>query len=234
MKLSAPVHRLKRRAKRLARDRDVPLHAALDQVAAAEGVPRWSLLAARAASADRPPQLTGWVRPGELLLIGARPRQGKTGLALRLAVDAMRGGRHCAWFSLEETEREIAERLRALGEDPACFDRLLRFDRSDAISAPYIVEALAGFPAGTLVVVDYLQLLDQRRDKPVLDAQIRILRGFARERRITMAFLAQIDRSYEPDRKPLPDRADIRLPNPLDLALFDRMCFLHDGRLNFV
>ncbi len=35
MTLSAPIHRLKRRARLLARDRDIPLHAALDHVAEA-------------------------------------------------------------------------------------------------------------------------------------------------------------------------------------------------------
>lgn len=31
----------------------------------------------------------------------------------------------------------------------------------------------------------------------------------------------------------LPGLADVRLPNPLDLALFHKACFLHDGEIDF-
>ncbi len=48
-----------------------------------------------------------------------------------------------------------------------------------------------------------------------------------------MVFIAQIDRSFEVARKPLPDIGDIRLPNPLDLQLFDKACFLNNGKMVF-
>jgi hypothetical protein len=47
MRLSAPIHRLKRAAKVQARDQAIPLHAALDRVATAEGFASWSLLASQ-------------------------------------------------------------------------------------------------------------------------------------------------------------------------------------------
>ena len=47
MKLSVPIYQLKREAKRRAREEGIPLSAALDRVAAAEGFSGWSLLAAR-------------------------------------------------------------------------------------------------------------------------------------------------------------------------------------------
>jgi hypothetical protein len=37
MRLSAPVHQLKRKARLLARADNIPLHAALDRIAAQEG-----------------------------------------------------------------------------------------------------------------------------------------------------------------------------------------------------
>ena len=46
MKLSAPIYQLKRNAKRLSREEKIPLHEALDRVAAQEGFGGWSLLAA--------------------------------------------------------------------------------------------------------------------------------------------------------------------------------------------
>lgn len=49
MKLSAPIFRLKRRAKCMARDEDISLHEALDRLARQEGFGKWSLLSSRAA-----------------------------------------------------------------------------------------------------------------------------------------------------------------------------------------
>ncbi|MEO0360506.1 MAG: DNA helicase, partial [Pseudomonadota bacterium] len=80
MRLSAPIFKLKREAKRLARERAIPLHEALDRVAAEEGFRSWSHLAASAsASGARPAaRILAALRPGEVVLIGARPGQGKT------------------------------------------------------------------------------------------------------------------------------------------------------------
>ena len=84
----------------------------------------------------------------------------------------------------------------------------------------------------TLVVIDYLQLLDQRRRNPPLAEQVTSLKLFAQQRAIQLVFLAQIDRRYQPAQKPLPDLSDVRLPNPLDLSLFNKTCFLQAGELN--
>jgi hypothetical protein len=46
-----------------------------------------------------------------------------------------------------------------------------------------------------------------------------------------VAIISQIDRRYDPGAKPMPGIEDIRLPNPLDLALFSRACFLSDGQV---
>lgn len=154
-------------------------------------------------------------------------------MGLELAVEAMKSGRPGVFFSLEYTEDDIVDRFRAIGVDRAQFERLFEFDGSDAISAAYIAERLASAPRGTLVVIDYLQLLDQKRENPELSVQVRTLKAFARERGLIVVFISQIDRSYERSHKPLPDIADIRLPNPLDLTLFDKTCFLNNGQLAF-
>ena len=44
MWLSAPIYRLKRRARLLARNEKIALHVALDRIARAEGFAGWSLL----------------------------------------------------------------------------------------------------------------------------------------------------------------------------------------------
>jgi replicative DNA helicase len=82
-----------------------------------------------------------------------------------------------------------------------------------------------------LVVIDYLQLLDQRRTNPSLQAQVEALGDFAREKRLTVVLISQIHKRFEDASNALPTREDVRLPNPLDLDLFDELWFLHHGQL---
>lgn len=77
MKLSAPIFHLKRQARILSRELNIPLHKALDQVAATEGLTSWSLLAAKASPALAAGELFSRLNPGDLVLVGARPGQGK-------------------------------------------------------------------------------------------------------------------------------------------------------------
>ncbi|MGX1789213.1 DNA helicase [Bosea sp. NPDC055332] len=233
MKLSAPVYRLKRKARVLARKEAIPLHLALDRVAISEGFGAWSLLAARSADALSAEGLLARLAPGDLLLIGARPGHGKTLLSLELALEAMKAGRRAVFFTLEYTARDVLGRFRALGVEPGQFEALFSFDDSDAISAAHIMKALADAAPGTLAIVDYLQLLDQKRGNPELTVQIRDLKAFAREKGLILVFISQIDRSYDPATKPCPDLDDVRLPNPLDLSLFSKACFLNEGEVRF-
>ncbi len=233
MKLSAPVYHLKRKAKLLSRDEKIPLHEALQRLAAKEGFASWSLLIAKASAMAPAGRLFPRLTRGDLLLVGARPGHGKTLLSLELAVEAMKSGNRSVFFTLEYTERDVLDRFRTLGVEPARFAGLFDFDNSDAISADYIIERLASAPRDTLVVVDYLQLLDQKRENPELMVQVRALKSFAREKGLIMVFISQIDRSYDPSKKPCPDLDDVRLPNPLDLTLFSKTCFLNDGVVRF-
>jgi replicative DNA helicase len=233
MKLSAPIYHLKRKAKRLSRAEGIPLHDALDRIATSEGFSAWSMLAAKAAAVTPANRLFPQFRPGDLVLVGARPGQGKTLMSLELAVEAMRSGHRAAFFSLEYTERDVLDRLRAIGVDPVQFDKLFDVDCSDAISADYVVKRMATASRGALIVIDYLQLLDQRRENPELTVQVRALKSFARDKGLIVVFISQIDRSYDPSIKPCPDVSDVRLPNPLDLTLFDKTCFLNKAEVQF-
>lgn len=73
MRLSAPIHLLKRSARILARKERIPLHAALDRIAAQEGFAAWSLLVARAPTAAPATKLFAHLAAGDLVLVGARP-----------------------------------------------------------------------------------------------------------------------------------------------------------------
>jgi replicative DNA helicase len=233
MKLSVSISRLKRTAKLLSREMGLPLHAALDEVAAGQGYARWSLLAARTRTDDTATRMLDWLSPGDMVLIGARPGQGKTQLCFRLAMSAVATRRNAAFFSLEYNELQMAQLLRASGRDGAELEGRFLLDCSDSICADHIADAMTDAPAGTLVVVDYLQLLDQRREHPPLTEQVRSLRRRARDGGLVIVFSSQIDRSFDLSGARCPDLGDVRQPNPLDLSLFDKACFLHDGERRF-
>jgi len=227
VKLSAPIYHLKRKARLLAREKKIPLHEALDRIATEEGFRQWSSLSARVATATTAAKLFAQFRPGDVVLIGARPGQGKTLMGIEILVEAMKASHRAAFFTLESTEREVRDFFQAVGADMSEFEDRFDLETSDNISAELIARQLSTAPAGTTVVMDYLQLLDQKRDKPVLAEQVQALKAFARARGLVIVFLSQIDRSFDSASKPCPDLEDVRLPNPLDVSVFSKTCFLH-------
>ena len=231
MTLSAPIYALKQQAKVLSRNEGIPLSQALDQVAQQEGFRTWSLLSAKATTRKPLSTLQELLQPGELVLLGSRRGQGKTRLSLELAIETLRHGGHAAFFTLDFTPTEVADCFKALGAELGEFGERFLLDDSDQICAGYILAKLATAPPSTLVIIDYLQLLDQRRETPELMQQVQQLRAFARERQVAILFLSQIDRRYDASSTPRPSLSDIRLPNPLDLRLFDKLYFLHEGEL---
>lgn len=233
MKLSAPVYHLKRRARLLARHHKIPLHAALDRIAREEGFPSWSLLCAQTTGTSGESNILSRLGDGDILLLGARPGQGKTLLGLKLLLDAVNDGRRAVFFTLEYTGTETRQRIRSLEGGKPGLGEAVEIIADDDICGSSIIHHLAGAPRGTVAVIDYLQLLDQRRDKPNLADQVEALRDFAENAGIILVFLSQIDRSFDPQNKPLPDLQDIRLPNPVDIALFSKTCFLHQGKAQF-
>jgi len=231
MKLSSPVYQLKRRAKLMARDEKIPLHMALDRVAATEGFDGWSLLSSHIATEIGNDGILTSLSEGDMLLLGGRRGQGKTLLGIKLLLDAVRAGRRAVFFTLEYTEKEASELLHRRAGEASNLSHAVEIVTSDEISASYIMHHLAAAPSGTVAVIDYLQILDQRRTNPDLASQVTSLRDFGRKTGIILAFISQIDRSYDAAAKSLPDIRDIRLPNSVDIGLFSKTCFLQDGRM---
>ena len=177
MKFTVPIFILKQHAKALSRKEKIPLHLALDRIASREGFNSWSLLAAKAAS-DRPSErFLEQLSAGDLALIAARPGQGKTLFSLKLAVETMRQGNRAAFFTLEVTQADVAKCFEIMDEKLSSFGDKLLIDDSDQICADYIATCLASAPAKMLVIIDYLQLLDQKRLNESVADQVQRLKG---------------------------------------------------------
>ncbi len=231
MKFSAPIYILKQQARAFSRKEKIPLHDALDRIAKQEGFGSWSLLAAKWSTDEASTSLLRQLRPGELVLLAARPGQGKTLLSLGLAAEWMARGNRAAVFTLEFTQADVLRCFDVLDKDIKRFADLFTVDDSDDIDADYIVAQLSSAPPNMFIVVDYLQLLDQRRENPTLTHQVMQLKHFARQHQAIIVCLSQVHRRYDPAIKPLPALTDIRLPNPLDLKLFDKACLLGRGKV---
>ena len=230
MKLTRPIFRLKRDARIASRTHGIPLHSALDQVAVEEGYRSWSLLAAAHDAAPPEEHLYSRLSAGDLVLIGSRPGHGKTLMGMKLATQAVRAGATGMFFTLEYSAKNVAERIKQL-KMPEGNERAFHVDCSNEICAGYIAAKLQAARHGTLAVIDYLQILDQRRETPPLDEQVRSLKALAKRQGLILAFVSQIDRSFDMSDRSCPDLRDVRLPNALDLCLFDHAVFLHDGQV---
>ncbi len=231
MALSAPIFQLKRIAKSISRSENIPLNQALNRIAAEEGFGSWSELASSPLSRSSIARLFNELMCGELVLLGGRPRQGKTAMALRLIVEAMKRGHHGVLFTLEYNGKDVDELFVKIGGNPKKFDGYFDLDNSDNIDAPYIIKKLNTVPSGTFIVIDYLQLLDQRRQSPVISVQLELLKSFVFERGHIAIITSQIDRSYELSEKSFPELSDVRLPNPLDLSVFSKAYFMSKGAI---
>lgn len=233
MRLSAPVHHLKRRAKLLARKDHIPLHAALDRIAREEGFASWSLLASRLAHTTPPDSQLAQMAEGELVLLAARPGHGKTTQGLKILLEAARQGRRAVLYTLEYTEDEARARLRSLAPERPEEVTRIEIETSDDISAAYIMRHLHQAGRGTVALIDYLQLLDQQRHKPALAMQLQALRRFAATRGLVLIFISQIDRAFTTAARDMPRLADLRQPNPVPQELFAKACFLHEGEIRW-
>jgi replicative DNA helicase len=227
MQLSAPIYVLKRKAKLLTRGNGVSLHQALNRVAVAEGFTSWSHLVSSSASGSPARKILSLLESGDLALIGARPGHGKT------VAKASQFRRKGFFFTLDYHERDIADRFSTIGMDPSSINKSVVIDTSDYVSADYIINRLEAEKEPALVVVDYLQLLDQKRSNPSLDDQIKSLQRYVIGAGAICAVISQIDRSFDLVEKSMPDISDVRLPNPLDMSVFSKNFFLHDGKIRF-
>lgn len=231
MKLSVPIYQLKRQAKALVRQSGVALYVALDRIAQTEGYDSWGHLAAKHKARAPALKLLSACAPGDLVLIGARPGQGKTMLGLELVVAGLQDARHAAFYSLEYTHRDVVDLLAQVGAAQMAGHPALMLDVSDDIAADHVIRRSASMPRGSVIVLDYLQLLDQNRTTAPLAEQMAKLRAFADRSGVVIFLLCQIDRHYDPTRHALPSLDDVRRADAVDVSLLSKAVFLHDGQL---
>lgn len=232
MKLSAPIFILKQQAKALSHRDKLRLHVALDQIAVREGFKAWSHLASVWERTDSCRSVYEQLHAGDMLLLGSRPGQGKTLFSIGLAIEAMARGSRAFFFTLEFTATEVEALFMVAGRSQRDFKDRWLLDTSEDMSAGYIAQRLANEPPGTLVIVDYLQVLDQRRDKPGIDQQLRDLKAYAHKSQSVLICLSQIARDFNASYKAVPSLSDVRMPNEMDLSLFDKACLMHAGKMH--
>lgn len=183
-------------------------------------------------------KLTLGLHAGELTIIAARPAQGKTSLALNIALKVALSGRSVAIFSLEMSRTSLLvrlfcseanvsmmrmrqahldreERRRINGAVNAIADLRLRIDDSN-LDVGTIEKRLARMESDGpvhLVIVDYLQLLagnrGENRTREVAEMS-RALKMMARRFDCPFLVLSQLSRATETRANPRPQLSDLR------------------------
>jgi replicative DNA helicase len=183
-------------------------------------------------------RITQGMKPGELIVLAARPGVGKTALALNIAYHVAQSGGRVGIFSLEMDRDLLLQRLLALhlGEESSRIPRLLRRGDPRAIDA---LASLAELPIHIdhtpalnvlairdrarrltaelpvdLWIVDYLQLAQSMsaRDDEVrrITAISQGLMRMAREFRVPVLALSQLSRAVEGRAGHIPQLSDLR------------------------
>ena len=96
---------------------------------------------------------------------------------------------------LEEAEQRIKQHLEESIE--RVDGNRVQIDCSDEICVDYIIDKLQAAESGSLVIIDYLQLLSEDRRHPSLQDQIEKLVAFARSSGCIIVVLAQLDRDVD-------------------------------------
>ena len=184
--------------------------------------------------------LLGGFKPGQLIVLAARPSMGKTALAANLAQRIAERGT-VVFFSLEQTRRELTERLLAGVAGCSTMDlrSLARGTTEESRRLHHAAERLSQLslviddqPGRTvaemlsigriqrrqgklaLIVIDYLQLLkpeDRRSVREVQVAQLsRDVKAMAKQLAVPVLCLAQLNRQAEGREDGRPRLCDIR------------------------
>lgn len=202
--------------------------------------------------------LTGGFQPGQLIILAARPKMGKTAVALQIANHVAEHSGGVGVFSLEMTEEELGPRIlanmtRVNGMKFRNAHALSEFEIDDIVNAqgqlhgrPLFIDDTLHTTIGEirskarrlaarlaregrelkLIILDYLQLAGEygeNREQAIAEIS-RGLKALAKELRIPVMSLSQLNRALEkrPDKRPIP--SDLRdsgsLEQDADMVVF--------------
>ncbi len=237
MKLSKPIFRLKSEAKKIKKEQGILLSEALNIVAQGEGYSSWGLLIAKLKQTEPKvkSEILQYLQKGDLAIVAAKPGLGKTTLTLELLVQVAEQKIKSFFYTLEGNHKNVASKLASINESFGQSNTFLKINFSEEISASFIIKDLnEKVCEDSIIAVDYLQLLDQKRSNPELQKQIEDLKTFAKAKGCVIIFISQVDRFSEQNEDNYYSLQDLRLPNPIDLNLFNKVLFLQNEKKYFV
>lgn len=183
--------------------------------------------------------LTGGLQPSHLVAVASRPTQDKTFFGLNLAVTASQTGKRTIFFSLNKPRREIETALLSAGAmvrfSKIAEGNLNEYERRKIAEAkkiraniPLRIEPCEHLTIGDieeittnsgnidLVVIDYLQLIENERNTEDRIAETtRQLKILARKLNIPIVALSQWNHIPPPDIKDPVECLDRYLDDPL-------------------
>ena len=202
-------------------------------------------------------RLTGGFRPGQFIIIAARPAMGKTSLALNIASHvAVNLNKKVAIFTMEMAADEVIMRmfssasevnmesmLKGYGMNEEKLIRIMQASEVLSSKQIYIDESgtntpldiraktrrLAAETGGLdLILIDYLQLMTIPREKDNRQQEIseisRALKILAKDMKIPVVALSQLNRAAETREDKRPKLADLResgaIEQDADLVMF--------------
>lgn len=200
-------------------------------------------------------EITTGMHAGQLIVVGARPSQGKTALAINIAMNIARSV-PTLFFSMEMPCVEIAERMLAIESAISVYDmrtgRLSEQEQWELTesanrlnSLPILIDdeahrSLMSIASTTramkrrknvgLVIIDYLQLMNARDSKVHREQQIaemsRGLKLLAKSLSIPVIVLAQLNRESVKRADPTPRLSDLRESGAIEQDA-DQVWLLH-------
>ena len=183
-------------------------------------------------------RLTGGLEPGQLVIVAARPSVGKTIFGSNVADSVAQRGSSALFFTLEMSAREIGSRLlsarsqvsvhdmRTGTNDKAHWERMtaqlsragkhrLFVDDKAAIGVGYVrakARRIKRKHGLDLIVIDYLGLMQGHGDNRTqeIGSISRGLKALAKELRVPILALAQLNRGVESRTDKRPMMSDLR------------------------
>jgi len=189
-----------------------------------------------------------------MIVLAARTSMGKTSMALNIILNVLNADKSVVFFSLEQPDEQIFERMLAIQGDIPLEDikmgianpsvtltkkmqklfEKLHVDDTANVTNSYItsVARQKKFEWGDvgLIVVDYLHLM-KLNDKQTVEAlgdAVKELRGLGKELDSPVLLLAQLKRENDPSAKKgkRPDLSDLRSSGEIEQSA-DQVIFLH-------